>query len=129
MVAASGIYFSQIGMPVSSVWDRIRRIYEKAGVTDEWQKCEQAEIIGYEVREQPLLPQGRQILAPFTPIHWHPGVGPTRLGDTVLVREESVELITPTENWPQMQVTVKGYPLSLPALLERGSNPEGSAVI
>lgn len=129
MVAASGIYFSQIGMPVASVWERIRRIYEKAGVADEWQKREQAEVIGYEVREQPLVPHGKQVLAPFTPIHWHPSVGPAHLGDTVMVREESVELITPTEDWPQLQITVKGYPLSLPGLLERGNNPEGSAVI
>lgn len=129
MVAASGIYFSQVGMPVSSIWDKIRRIYEKTGTIDEWQKHEQAEVIGYNVREKSLLPHSQDVLAPLTPIHWHPAVGPVHLGDTVLVREEAVELITPLEDWPQLQITVKGYPLILPAILERSKSPEGSGVL
>lgn len=128
MVAASGIYFSQMGMPATSIWDRIRRIYEKTGVAEEWQRCEQAEIIGYQPQERPLLPQGNLVLAPNTPVHWHPAVGPVHFGDTILVREDSVELLTPTDDWPQIQITVKGYPLTLPGILERKENSPSSTV-
>jgi hypothetical protein len=52
-------------------------------------------------------------------VYWHPSVGPSLTGDTILVGEKGFELLTPVEVWPKVKVDVKGSSLYLPDLLRR----------
>ncbi len=125
MIQATGMFFSKADWEVFETWNRAQRIYEKFGVFDEWQLAEQAEVIGYEICEAPIVPKSEFRLAPRMAVYWHPSIGPAMVGDTILVGKNEVadepgfELLTPTEGWPQMEVTVKGMTIYRPDILRR----------
>ncbi|HTI51538.1 MAG TPA: M24 family metallopeptidase [Planctomycetaceae bacterium] len=122
MLTATGMFFSRAGSPFSTVWQKVRRIYEKVGHPDEWQLADQAELIGYHPRELRLLPSSDFTLKAGMPIHWHPSIGPVQFGDTLLVREEREEggdLLTRAVEWPMLGITVRGHSVHLPDLLVR----------
>jgi Xaa-Pro dipeptidase len=119
MLAATAMFFSQSGSPLATVWQKVRRIYEKLGFPDEWQLADQADVIGYRPREVPLVPQTEFELQAGMAIHWYPSLGPVQMGDTVLVGDAPGELMTRPVEWPQLCVTVKGEPVYLPDLLIR----------
>lgn len=119
MLTATGLYFSQIGTPLSEVWHKVHRIYEKTGHVDEWQAADQAEVVGYEPTEVQLVPNSDFVLGDGMAMHWHPSIGPIQGGDTILLREKGDELLTRALEWPILVVTVKGASMHLPDLLIR----------
>lgn len=122
MLEATGIFFSQAGSSLATVWEKVRRIYEKAGHVDEWQLCDQAAVIGYQVCESPLVPKSEFVLSPRVALHWHPSIGPVQMGDTILVGPERYELLTVPDQWPTIGISVRGNTVVLPDMLcrERG---------
>ena len=56
MVGATCIYFSRPGEPVSEVFRRARRIFEKFEHPHEWTLDYQGDLIGYAPREMALMP-------------------------------------------------------------------------
>jgi hypothetical protein len=50
-------------------------------------------------------------------VHWSPSVGSARSGDTVLLHENGFEILTPTQQWPSLVVSVKGYEVERPGVL------------
>jgi Xaa-Pro aminopeptidase len=121
LMQTTGLYFSRAGTAVSEVWAKVRRIYEKFGVPDEWQLADQGDVTGYALPEARVVPGSEFVLAAGMPVHWHPAVGPALTGDTILVRDGSPELLTPGEDWPQVTVNVKGEPVPRPDVLVRTS--------
>jgi len=119
MLEATGIFFSQAGWPLSTVWPKVHRIYEKTGVGEEWQNADQADIVGYSPCEHQLIPGSEYTLLPRMAVHWHPGVGPSQVGDTILVTESGFEMMTPATDWPMLNVTDKGTPIQLSDILVR----------
>jgi Xaa-Pro aminopeptidase len=119
LMQTTGLFFSRSGAALSDVWAKVRRIYEKFGVPDEWQLADQGEVTGYALSEARVVPTSDFVLAADMPIHWHPAVGPALTGDTVLVRDGMPELLTPSDDWPQITVTVKGEPIARPDALLR----------
>ena len=127
MLEATGTFFSQAGLPLSTVWQKVHRIYEKQGIGEEWQASDQAEVVGYSPCEVQLVPTSEFVLLPRMAVHWHPAVGPSQVGDTILVGESGFELATPTTDWPALNVTVKSNPLRLADILVREARPAQSA--
>jgi Xaa-Pro aminopeptidase len=125
MLEATGVFFSQAGWPLSTVWQKIHRIYEKQGIGEEWQVADQADVLGFRPSEVQLVPSSEFTLSPRMPVHWHPSVGPAQMGDTILVTDEGFELVTPATDWPTLFVSVKGKPVHLPDVLlrEGGASP------
>jgi Xaa-Pro aminopeptidase len=123
MLQATGTFFSQAGLPLSTVWQKVHRIYEKQGVGEEWQACDQAEVVGYSACEVQLVPTSAFVLLPRMPVFWHPTVGPSQVGDTLLVGESEFELLTQPTDWPALNVTVKGRPVRLADILVREPRP------
>jgi Xaa-Pro aminopeptidase len=116
LLLATGAAFSQHDWELCEVWKRVKRIYEKFGVADEWQLDRQAEVIGYGTSEMPLTPKSEFQLSAGMPVFWHPSVGPAPMGDTILVGKTGFEWLTPTEDWPQLAVEVKGDIIHCPGL-------------
>jgi Xaa-Pro aminopeptidase len=119
MVDATCIYFSRPGEPISEVFRRARRIYEKFNAPHEWTLDYQGSLIGYSPREAMLTPDSTLVLQPHMAICWNPSVGSARSEDTVVVDARGYEVVTAAQNWPQLEVTVKGYPMTRPGILER----------
>lgn len=124
IVQTTGMFFSQAGWRLSDVWSRVARIYEKFGAADEWHQAEQAEVIGYTAREFGILPKSPVPLPAGTALFWHPSVRTAAVGDSILVREDGFELLTPSENWPQLEVDVKGKRVGRPDILIRESSTD-----
>lgn len=121
IVQTTGMFFSQVGWRIDEVWPRLVRIYEKFGAADEWRHAEQAEVIGYRPCETAVTPRSEASLPIGTALFWHPTVRTAAVGDTILVRDEGFELITPTENWPHLDIEVKGKRIERPDILVRDS--------
>jgi len=117
LVAATGIFFSQPDWELFEVWNRVRRLYEKSGVVAEWRQAEQADVVEYAFGSVPLMPNSEFRLTAGVPLFWHPSVGPALMGDTVVVRNEGTEIITPASEWPTIPVSVKGVNVDIPAIL------------
>lgn len=117
LMQATGMHFSRADWEVHEVLNRVQRIYEKFGHGEEWRLAPQAEIIGYEPGELPIVPRSEYQLTAQTAIHWHPSVGPALAADTILITERGSELLTPMEHWPKLTVQIKGVDLARPDIL------------
>jgi hypothetical protein len=118
LLHATGQYFSRSGQSIGQVWQKVHRIYEKFGVPNEWQKADQASVIGYSGSEVPVLPGSDHVLNHPVPVFWHPSVGQAMTGDTILCCENSVERLTHSDSWPQLNVQVKGHAVPCPGILK-----------
>ncbi len=119
MVDATFIYFSRPGQTVGEVFARAKRIYEKFGHGHEWTLDYQGWQIGHSPRERALRPDSMQVIEPGMAFHWSPSVASARCEDTFVVDERGFEVVTEAQNWPKIDVTVKGFLLPRPGILER----------
>jgi Xaa-Pro dipeptidase len=119
MLAATGFAFSHAGVSVAEAWEKVQRIYEKIGHSQEWTLCEQGAVTGYRPVESLVSPRNDLRLAPGIALSWTPSIGPIRWGDTLLVREAGAEYLTAPIQWPMLTVSVKGEPVQVPDLLCR----------
>jgi Xaa-Pro aminopeptidase len=119
MVDASCIYFSRPDEKISEVFRRARRIYEKFEQPHEWTLDYQGHSIGYSPREVLLLPDSAIELKAGTAVRWSPSVGPARSEDTMVIDTRGFEVVTEAQDWPKLEVIVKGYSLTRPGVLER----------
>jgi Xaa-Pro aminopeptidase len=119
MVDATCIFFSRTGETAAQVFRRARRIYEKFGHPHDWTLDYLGFLTGYTPREMILLPESPLVLAHGMPICWSPSVGAARSGDTLVVDKRGYEVVTAAQNWPQLEVAVKGFIIPRPAILER----------
>jgi Xaa-Pro aminopeptidase len=119
MVDATCIYFSRPGEPISEVFRRARRIFEKFNHPHEWTLDYQGDIIGYAPREFALLPDCPAPLQAGSALRWSPSVGAARSEDTVAIDSRGFEVVTEAQNWPKIEVSVKGFTILRPGILER----------
>jgi Xaa-Pro aminopeptidase len=119
MVDASCLYFSRPGEVVREVFRRARRIYEKFGHADEWMLGYQGFATGYHPMDQLLLPDDDWKLEPHMALRWMPSVGPARSEDTIIIDPKGFEIVTEAQNWPKLEIEVKGFNVQRPGILER----------
>lgn len=119
LVQATGMFFSQADRDIASSWQRVQRIYEKFGHGEEWHLADQGCVLGYEISETPIVPKNGYRLAPGMPVLWHPSIGSAFTMDTILVKDEGFELLTPMTNWPHIEIDVKHTAIQRPDMLLR----------
>ena len=64
----------------------------------------------------PLMPNSEFRLTAGVPLFWHPSVGPAFVGDTVVVTNDGTAIVTPTNDWPTVPISVKGVNIDIPAI-------------
>ncbi len=119
MVDATCLYFSRPGETVGGVFRRARRIYEKFDHADEWTLDYQGGITAYSPQEVAFAPESPLVFGPNSALRWSPTVASTRSEDTVVIDHRGYEVVTEAQVWPKLEVVVKGFPISRPAILER----------
>jgi len=119
MVDATCIYFSRPGEPISEILRRARRIYAKFDHPHEWVLDYQGSVIGYAPREMPLLPDNPAPLEAGSALNWSPSVGAARSEDTIIIDDDGFEVVTEAREWPMIEVSVKGFTIKRPGILER----------
>jgi Xaa-Pro aminopeptidase len=119
MVDATCIFFSRPGQVVSEVFRRAKRIYEKFNHPQEWLSDYQGNVVGYSPREAVLRPESALVLESDFALAWSPSVRAARAQDTIMIDGRGYEIVTPATDWPQIEVSVKGYPIQRPGILIR----------
>jgi Xaa-Pro aminopeptidase len=119
MVDATCIFFSRPGQVVSEVFRRAKRIYEKFDHPHEWTLDYQGSLIGYSPREVLLRPESNMVLDQHMAISWSPSVASARTEDTFIIDNRGYEIVTKMNDWPHIDVAVKGYVIPRPGILER----------
>jgi len=119
MVDATCIFFSRPGEQVSEVFRRAKRIYEKFEHPHEWTLDYQGCLVGYSPRELLFRPDSSFAFDAHMAIGWNPSVAAARSGDTVIIDSRGYEVVTKMQDWPAIEVSVKGYVIPRPAVLER----------
>jgi len=119
MIDATCIYFSRPNEKLSEVISRARRIFEKFDYPHEWTLDYLGHTIGYAPREVLLLPDSSAPIEAGTAYCWSPSVGSARSEDTVVIDPRGYEVVTDAQNWPKLEVTVKGFLMTRPGILER----------
>jgi hypothetical protein len=117
MIDATCIFFSQPNELSADVLRRARRIYEKTGVAHEWVLAPQGGVTGFSPCELLIVPSSQFRFRAGMAVAWSPSVGPARCGDTILLHENGFEILTPTQQWPSIVVSVKGYEVERPAVM------------
>lgn len=117
MVDATCIFFSQPNELSAEVLRRAKRIYEKSGVAHEWVFAPQGGVTGFSPCELLIVPTSQFRFRAGMAVAWSPSVGPARCGDTILLHENGFEILTPTQQWPSVVVSVKGYEVERPGVL------------
>lgn len=119
MVDATCIFFSKAGEPIPEVFRRARRIFEKFEHPHEWTLDYSGYLTGYAPREALLGPESPLVLKESMALCWSPSVGAARSSDTMVVDSRGFEVVTEAQNWPKVEVAVKGYVIPRPGILER----------
>lgn len=119
MVGASCIYFSRPDEQVAEVFRRAKRIYEKFDHPHEWTLDYQGVQIGYSPRELTFRPDSPIRMTHGMAVSWSPTVGSARSEDTTVVDSRGFEVVTEAQDWPKIDVQVKGYAIPRPGILER----------
>lgn len=119
MVDATCIYFSRPGEALGDVFRRARRIYEKFDHPHEWTLDYQGSLTGHAPQELLLRPESALVLQHGMALRWSPSVGPARSEDTIVVDTRGFEVVTQARHWPQQEISVKGFSLPRPGILER----------
>jgi Xaa-Pro aminopeptidase len=119
MVDATCIFFSRPGQVVSEVFRRAKRIYQKFDHPQEWLFDYQGNLVGYSPREAVLRPDSTLVLESDNALAWSPSVRAARSQDTVIIDSRGYEILTEAKDWPQIEVSVKGYQIQRPGILIR----------
>jgi Xaa-Pro aminopeptidase len=119
MVDATCIYFSRPGEVVAEIFRRARRIYEKFEHPHEWTLDYLGYVPGYAPREVLLCPDSPMVLGNDMALCWSPSIGAARSSDTMVLDSRGYEIVTEAQNWPKVEVAVKGFVIPRPGILER----------
>ncbi len=120
-VAQVDATFIAASRPEQSLGERFRRAttaYAETGFPDEWQLHHQGGPAGYEPREYVATPGSTDIVSAGQVYAWNPSITGTKSEDTILVGQETNEILTVVEGWPVLEVNVDGQTLARPAVLE-----------
>lgn len=113
------IHNTRVGNKWSDILAKGIKAYEDFGYPEEWKKHHQGGPTGYQSREFIVNPKTQGTVGKWQPVAWNPSITGTKSEDTILVQEESAEIITPSFEWPMIDVEIDGVIYRRPDILER----------
>lgn len=114
MIAATRPGFTQ-----GDVFRKAQEIYASTGFSDEWQLHHQGGMAGYAPREFTATPNSKEPILAGQAFAWNPSITGAKSEDTILVGEQSNEIITEIMGWPTIDIKVGDQVIKRPAILER----------
>ena len=99
------------GTTASRLYQVAAEAYAAAGFPGEELRHHQGGAIGYRARDWVAHPSSKEIVQARQAFAWNPSITGTKLEDTALVVDDTVELITATPDWPGIPLTVRGAQL------------------
>jgi antitoxin VapB len=106
------------GSTVGDVFRKTQAAYASAGFPDEWQFHHQGGLAGYEPREIIATPKSTQPVMLGQAYAWNPSITGVKSEDTILVGEQTNEILTDMTDWPAIEVQIGDQRIKRPAILE-----------
>lgn len=92
------------GGTAGDVFAAIRSAYDEVGHPDEWKHHHQGGATGYASREWVATPGDTTTIESPIAVAWNPTIQGAKSEDSVLVTEETIEVLTSTGSWPTSTV-------------------------
>ena len=117
-VDAAMIAATRPGQTLGQIFACAQEAYAEAGTPDEWRLHHQGGPAGYEPREFIATPSSTEIVAAGQVYAWNPSITGCKSEDSILVGEDSFEVLSAVPGWPAIQVEVEGRLIERPDILE-----------
>jgi antitoxin VapB len=117
-IDAAMISATRPGSTVGDVFRQAQEAYASAGFPDEWQLHHQGGSAGYEPREIIATPTSTQPILIGQAFAWNPSITGVKSEDTILVGEQTNEILTDMTDWPAIEVQIGDQRIKRPAILE-----------
>jgi len=100
------------GKSCAEIFELCKVWYAEAGYDGEWKKHHQGGAIGYDDREYVIYPGIKQTVQNKQAFAWNPTITGAKIEDTIVVYKDHIEVVTRTDNWPLIDITLdnKIYP-------------------
>lgn len=118
-IDAEMIAATRPGKTLGDVFSHAQSTYADVGFPDEWQLHHQGGSAGYAPREVTATPTSTESILLGQAFAWNPSITGTKSEDTILVGEDSNEIITEMADWPNIEVQVGDHIIKRPAILEK----------
>ncbi len=122
-VDARVIAGTQPGKSLSDMFALLKDAYQELGFPEAIEEHHQGGLAGYRSREMLATPSATFTIAPQQAFAWNPSIRGCKSEDTILLTSSGPEILTATggsgasNNWPTIEVVVKGQTYSRPAIL------------
>lgn len=105
------------GATGAELYNVAARAYALQGFAGEEHLHHQGGAIGYRTRDWVAHPRSEEIVHANQAFAWNPSITGTKIEETCLVTNDSVEVLTRTASWPQITVTADGREYASPDVL------------
>ncbi len=118
-IDAAMIAATRPGSTMGDVFQQAQSAYASVGFPDEWQIHHQGGLAGYAPREVTAVPGSAEPILAGQAFAWNPSIVGAKSEDTILVGEQTNEIITEMGDWPFIEVEVAEEKIRRPAVLEK----------
>jgi antitoxin VapB len=116
-VNASLLALTRPGATGAELYRTAARAYDAAGFTGEARLHHQGGAAGYRTRDWVAHPASAEVVQDGQAFAWNPSITGTKAEETIIAREDGVEVVTRTSDWPQVAVEVDGSEYLSPGVL------------
>ena len=118
-IDATLIAATRPGSTVGDVFQQAQSSYASFGFPDEWKLHHQGGMAGYAPREITATPSCTQPVLIGQAYAWNPSIAGAKSEDTILVGEQTNEILTEMNGWPATEIQIGDQMIKRPAILER----------
>jgi len=111
------LYNLKDGVKYSDIFKNAIDIYKKYGYENEWKNHHQGGSIGYNEREFIFTLNSNLIVKNNQAFAFNPTLPGAKVEDTVILKNNRVEIITYTGKWPYKRIEYKGKKIFVPEIL------------
>ncbi len=103
----------------ASIFEKCKQWYADAGYEGKWMKHHQGGAIGYDDREYVIYPGIAEVVQDRQPFAWNPTITGAKVEDTMIAFKDHCEVVTISDGWPMIDVTLNGKSYPQPGILVR----------
>ena len=116
-IDATMIAATRPGVKAADIFKATKTAYANNGYPDEYKLLHQGGAAGYTPREYFISPELDIAVQAGQVFAWNPSIAGCKSEDTILIGEKENEILTATEGWPMIPISVDGRILERPAIL------------
>lgn len=116
-VDASMIAATRPGVQINAVFQTAKAAYDEVGFPNQWHLHHQGGPSGYDPREFIATDAVEATIGLGQVYAWNPSIAGCKSEDTILVGEESNEILSAIQGWPVKTIEVNGQSVARPEIL------------